>query len=142
MKLHASGEDYLEAVLMLQKQKGMVRSIDLARHMGYSKPSICHAVKILRDGGFLTMDENAYLHLTDVGREIAEKIYERHQLFTKLLIDVGIDPVTAEQEACRMEHTDIRFLKYEQKLAKKEQAQALKAAKQAKKERERLRKSS
>lgn len=104
MKLHVSGEDYLEAVLMLQKQKGMVRSIDLARHMGYSKPSISHAVKILQEGGFLTMDENAYLHLTDVGREIAEKIYERHQLFTKLLIDVGIDPVTAEQEACRMEH--------------------------------------
>lgn len=105
MKLHASGEDYLEAVLMLQKKKGMVRSIDLARHMGYSKPSISHAVKILQEGGFLTMDEDGYLHLTDVGREVAERIYERHQLFTKLLVDVGIDPVIAEKEACQMEHT-------------------------------------
>ena len=66
MKLHASGEDYLEAVLTLQQEKGMVRSIDLARHMGYAKPSISHAVKILQEGGFLFMDENAYLHLTDV----------------------------------------------------------------------------
>lgn len=105
MKLHASGEDYLEAVLMLQQEKGMVRSIDLARHMGYAKPSISHAVKILQEGGFLFMDEDAYLHLTDVGREVAEKIYERHQLFTQLLIEVGIDPVTAEKEACQMEHT-------------------------------------
>ena len=105
MKLHASGEDYLEAVLTLQQEKGMVRSIDLARHMGYAKPSISHAVKILQEGGFLFMDENAYLHLTDVGREVAEKIYERHQLFTQLLIEVGIDPVTAEKEACQMEHT-------------------------------------
>lgn len=104
MSLGKSGEDYLEAVLMLQKEKGMVRSIDLARHMGYSKPSISHAVSILRDGGFLTMDEDGFLHLTDVGREVAEKIYARHLLFTRLLIDVGIDPVTAEQEACRMEH--------------------------------------
>ena len=105
MKLHSSGEDYLEAVLTLQQEKGMVRSIDLARHMGYAKPSISHAVKILQEGGFLFMDENAYLHLTDVGREVAEKIYERHQLFTQLLIEVGIDPVTAEKEACQMEHT-------------------------------------
>lgn len=104
MKIHASGEDYLEAVLMLQKEKGMVRSVDLARHMGYSKPSISHAVSILRDGGFLTMDGDGFLHLTDIGWEVAEKIYARHQLFTRLLIDVGIDPVTAEQEACRMEH--------------------------------------
>ena len=105
MNLHASGEDYLEAVLMLQQKKGMVRSIDLARHMGYAKPSISHAVKILQEGGFLFMDEDAYLHLTDIGREVAEKIYERHQLFTQLLIEVGIDPVTAEKEACQMEHT-------------------------------------
>lgn len=105
MKLHASGEDYLEAVLMLQQEKGMVRSIDLARHMGYAKPSISHAVKILQEGGFLFMDEDSYLHLTDVGREVAERIYERHQLFTQLLIGVGIDPVTAEKEACQMEHT-------------------------------------
>ena len=64
MKIHASGEDYLEAVLILQKKQGMVRSIDLARHMGFSKPSISHAVGVLRDGGFLTMDEDGFLHLT------------------------------------------------------------------------------
>lgn len=105
MKLHASGEDYLEAVLILHKKMGMVRSVDLARHMGYSKPSISHAVGVLRKGGFLTMDTDGFLHLTDIGEKIAEEIYDRHQLFTQMLIDVGIDPVTAEQEACQMEHT-------------------------------------
>ena len=78
MKIHASGEDYLEAVLILQKKQGMVRSIDLARHMGFSKPSISHAVGVLKNGGFLTVDEDGFLHLTAIGREIAEKIYERH----------------------------------------------------------------
>ena len=105
MKIHASGEDYLEAVLMVQKEKGMVRSVDLARHMGYSKPSISHAVGVLRNGGFLMMDKDGFLHLTDVGQEVAEKIYERHQFFTQWLLDAGIDPETAEQDACRMEHT-------------------------------------
>ena len=104
MKLHASGEDYLEAILVLQKKIGMVRSVDLARHMGFSKPSISHAVGILRDGGFLTVDQDGFLHLTDVGHEVAEKIYERHQFFTQWLIGAGIDPETAEQDACRMEH--------------------------------------
>ena len=104
MKLHSSGEDYLEAVLMLQQKHGMVRSIDLARHMGYSKPSISHAVGVLRDGGFLTVDPGGFLLLTDIGREVAEKIYERHHFFTQWLIGAGIDPETAEQDACRMEH--------------------------------------
>lgn len=104
MKLHTSGEDYLEAVLMLQQRHDMVRSIDLARHMGYSKPSISHAVGVLRDGGFLTVDPGGFLLLTDIGREVAEKIYERHQFFTQWLIGAGIDPETAEQDACRMEH--------------------------------------
>ena len=104
MKLHSSGEDYLEAVLMLQQKHGMVHSIDLARHMGYSKPSISHAVGVLRDGGFLTVDPGGFLLLTDIGREVAEKIYERHQFFTQWLIGAGIDPETAEQDACRMEH--------------------------------------
>ena len=104
MKLHAYGEDYLEAVLILQQKHGMVRSIDLARHMGYSKPSISHAVGVLRDGGFLTVDQDGFLHLTGAGLEVAEKIYERHQFFTQWLIGAGIDPETAEQDACRMEH--------------------------------------
>ena len=104
VKLRASGEDYLEAILMLQKKLGMVRSVDVARHMDVSKPSVCHAVATLRDGGFLTMDEDYSLHLTDVGREVAEKIYERHCFFTERLIAAGVDPKTAEADACRIEH--------------------------------------
>lgn len=111
--IHASGEDYLEAVLMLQKKNGMVRSVDLARHMGFSKPSISHAVGVLRDGGFLTVDEDGFLHLTDIGREVAEKIYERHQFFTEQLVAAGVDQETAEQDACRIEHaiSDTSFQK-------------------------------
>ena len=83
MELHASGEDYLESVLILQKQNGMVRSVDLARFTGHSKPSISHAVKVLRKGGFLIMDERKYLHLSKMGQEETEKIYEKHQFFRK-----------------------------------------------------------
>ena len=79
MKLHASGEDYLEAILVLHKKTGMVRSVDVARHLEVTKPSVCHAVATLRDGGFLTMDSDYFLHLTDVGREVAEQIYEKHR---------------------------------------------------------------
>ena len=104
MKLYASGEDYLEAILVLKNKLGMVRSVDVARHMEVTKPSVCHAVAILRDGGFLTMDEDHFLHLTDVGREVAEKIYERHCFFTEQLIAAGVDPKTAEADACRIEH--------------------------------------
>ena len=104
MKLHASGEDYLETILVLQKKLGMVRSVDVARHMEVSKPSVCHAVATLRDGGFLAMDEDHFLHLTDVGCEVAERIYERHCFFTEQLIAAGVDPKTAEADACRIEH--------------------------------------
>ena len=82
----------------------MVRSVDVARHMDVSKPSVCHAVATLRDGGFLTMDEDHFLHLTDVGREVAEKIYERHCFFTEQRIAAGVDTRTAEADACRIEH--------------------------------------
>ena len=104
MKLHASGEDYLEAILVLQKQKGMVRSVDVARHMNVSKPSVCHAVATLKNGGFLTMDDGFFLHLTNIGREVAEQIYEKHRFFTERLIAAGVDPETAEADACRIEH--------------------------------------
>ena len=104
MKLHSAGEDYLEAVLVLQKKIGLVRSVDVARHMGVSKPSVYHAVATLRDGGYLTMDEDHFLHLTDIGREVAEKIYERHCFFSEQLIAAGVDPETAENDACRIEH--------------------------------------
>ena len=103
-KLYASGEDYLEAILLLHKKMGMVRSVDVARHMEVSKPSVCHAVATLRDGGFLTMDEDYFLHLTDAGREVAEQIYEKHRFFTEMLINAGVDPITAERDACRIEH--------------------------------------
>lgn len=104
MSIHASGEDYLEAVLVLRQKKGEVRSIDLARHLGFSKPSVSHAVTILRSGGFLEMDPEGFLSLTEAGYEIAAQIYERHCYFRELLLTSGVDPETAEQEACRMEH--------------------------------------
>ncbi len=104
MKIHASGEDYLEAILILKKKSGMVRSVDLARHMGFSKPSISHAVGVLKDGGFVTVDREGYLHLTETGKEIAVKIYERHCVLTSGLINLGVDPEQAEQDACQMEH--------------------------------------
>ena len=104
-QLHASGEDYLEAILVLKRKKGMVRSVDVARHLDVSKPSVCHAVSTLKEGGFLIMDENSFLFLTDVGREVAEQTYEKHCFFTRQLVAAGVDPQTAEREACRMEHT-------------------------------------
>ena len=105
MKLYTSGEDYLKAIYILQKEKGMVRSIDVAEQMGMSKPSVSHAVKLLREGGFIVMDDDYTLHLTDLGREVAEKLYERHRYFTERLTDAGVDTDTAEAEACKMEHT-------------------------------------
>ena len=99
-----SGEDYLESVLILQKKLGMVRSVDVARYMEVSKPSVCYAVGTLREGGFLTTDEKHYLHLTERGLDVAEKIYERHCFLTKHLISIGVAPATAEADACRIEH--------------------------------------
>lgn len=106
MELHASGEDYLEAVLVLEKKlgTGQVRSIDLARHLEFSKPSVSHAVTLLRRGGFLEMDAEGLLSLTALGREVAEKIYARHRFFARYLMDAGVDPEIADHEACRMEH--------------------------------------
>ena len=118
MKLHASGEDYLEATLVLHKKMGMVRSVDVARHLEVTKPSVCHAVVTLRDGGFLTMDSDYFLHLTDIGREVAEQIYEKHRFFTERLIAAGVDPKTAEADACRIEHviSDESFQKLKKQL--------------------------
>ena len=118
MKLYASGEDYLEAVLVLQRKQGMVRSVDLARHMGFSKPSISHAVGVLKNGGFLIVDDDGFLHLTAIGQEVAEKIYERHRFFMEQLVAAGVDLETAEQEACRIEHaiSDTSFRKLKEKV--------------------------
>ena len=118
MNLHASEEDYLEAILVLHKKAGMVRSVDVARHLDVSKPSVCHAVATLRDGGFLTMDGDYFLHLTDIGREVAEQIYEKHRFFTERLIAAGVAPETAERDACRIEHviSDESFQKLKKQL--------------------------
>ena len=123
MKLHASGEDYLEAILVLHKKMGMVRSVDVARHRDVSKPSVCHAVSTLKDGGFLTIDEDHFLYLTDIGLEVAETIYERHCFFTELLIAAGVDPKTAEADACRMEHviSTESFLRLKEAAAKEQE---------------------
>ncbi len=123
MAIHASGEDYLEAVLVLQKEKGMVRSIDLAQYMDYSKPSISYAVKQLRNGGFLDVDKDGSLHLTDRGQAVAAKIYERHLFFTEQLLAAGVDRAVAEQDACQMEHaiSDDAFQKLKEKVRLSEQ---------------------
>ena len=89
MKLHESGEDYLEAIFVLQQKKGMVRSVDVSQHLGVKKPSVCHAVSILEQGGFLVKDDDHFLHLTEKGREKAEAIYERHCYFKNWLIEAG-----------------------------------------------------
>lgn len=104
MKLYASGENYLEAILILQKEKGMVRSRDVVDHMGYSRASISHAMTNLRNNGLVTMDKDMFLHLTAAGREIAERMYERHCFFKERLVALGVAPRVAEDEACQLEH--------------------------------------
>lgn len=104
MQLHKSGEDYLEAILVLQNQNGYVRSLDIAEYVGVTKPSISNATKLLREGGFITMDDNKMIHLTEIGREVAERIYERHRVLTEYLISIGVNPEIAEQDACKIEH--------------------------------------
>ena len=121
MKLYASEEDYLETILILHREMGMVRSVDVSRHMAVSKPSVCHAVAVLQEGGFLAVDGDHFLHLTEQGRIIAEKIYERHRFFTDRLIEAGVDPKTAETDACRIEHviSDETFRRLKEKYQSK-----------------------
>ena len=104
MTINESVEDYLEAILVLKEKNGMVRSIDVVHHMNYSKPSISRAMSRLRENGYITMDPEGWLGLTDAGREIAERIYERHRLLTQWLTRLGVDPKVAQADACRMEH--------------------------------------
>ena len=127
MKLYASGEDYLVTILILHMKMGMVRSVDVARHLGVSKPSVCHAVAVLQEGGFLAMDEDHFLHLTEVGNEIAGKIYERHCFFTDRLIEAGVDPKTAEADACRIEHviSDETFRRLKEKYQSESESNGL-----------------
>lgn len=104
MEVRASAEDYLEAILLLQRKMGMVRSVDVAQHLEVSKPSVCHAVASLCAKGLLRMDERRFLILTEAGRSVAEITLEKHQFFSAMLIEAGVDPKIAEKEACRIEH--------------------------------------
>lgn len=105
MSIHESGEDYLETILILHKNTGFVRSIDIANELGYSKPSISRAVGILKSDGYITVEPNGQIVLTDSGMAKAEQVYERHLMLRKFLTDIlGVSTENSEQDACRMEH--------------------------------------
>ena len=104
MVLQESGEMYLETILVLSRKSSFVRAIDVGEYMGYSKPSVSRAMSLLKQGGYVAADENGCLTLTDIGRETAEKIYERHTVLTDLLMCLGVDEETAAEDACRIEH--------------------------------------
>ena len=104
MKIHESAEDYLETILMLHTRNGSVRSIDIVREMNFSKPSVSVAMKRLRENGYIEMDADGFISLLPPGEEIAERIYTRHRVLTKVLIQLGVSPETAAQDACKMEH--------------------------------------
>ena len=104
MEIHESGENYLEAILFLQQKNGNVRSIDIANMLEFSKPSVSIAMKNLRKNGYVRVDNHGYITLLPSGQAIAEKILERHHILTDWLIDLGVSPDTAEDDACRIEH--------------------------------------
>ncbi|MCI9626353.1 MAG: metal-dependent transcriptional regulator [Clostridia bacterium] len=104
MKIQESAENYLESILILGQRNGTVRSIDVANELGFSKPSVSIAMKNLRENGYITVDDNGLISLTDKGRDIAETIYERHTLLSNWLVRLGVDEKTAVADACRMEH--------------------------------------
>ena len=104
MSLHQSGEDYLEAILVLQQEKGLVHSIDVAQHLNYSKPSVSRAVSLLKAEGYVTMAKDGRLELTEAGVSVAQNIYERHRFLTSLLTHLGVSEETAEEDACKIEH--------------------------------------
>ena len=104
MKIQESAENYLEAIHVLMQKNGQVHSIDVAHYTGFSKPSISRAVGLLRDNGYVSIDQNGLLSLTEAGLKIAETIYERHTVLTDLLIKLGVSPETASEDACRIEH--------------------------------------
>lgn len=104
MALAESGEMYLESIYVLSKKNPSVRSIDVCDYMGYSKPSVSRAVKILREGGYVTVDTNGVLRLTEEGERIALSMYERHTLLTGFLVALGVDEATAARDACKIEH--------------------------------------
>ena len=103
MAIQESGEMYLETILVLSKKGGFVRSIDISEHMGYSKPSVSRAMSVLKRDGYITMDDDSHICLTETGKAIAEKIYSRHQILTKMLLSLGVSAETAAADACKME---------------------------------------
>ena len=104
MNIHESAENYLEAILKLQEEHGMVRSIDIVRELGLSKPSVSVAMRNLRENGYIQMDDDGYITLLPPGEEIARRIYERHKLLTQIFIQLGVSPETAAADACKIEH--------------------------------------
>ncbi len=112
MNIHESAEDYLERILMLRLKNGLVRSIDIVRDMDYSKPSVSVAMKRLRESGYIEMDVDGYITLLPAGEAIAARIYERHQLLTRFLVQLGVSPENAAADACKIEH-DISDESYE-----------------------------
>lgn len=111
MRIQESGEMYLETILRLSKNKPAVRAIDVGEEMGYSKPSVSRALGLLKNGGYITVDKDGHISLTDEGRSVAEKIYERHTLLSSFLVALGVDAETASEDACRLEHaiSDVSF---------------------------------
>lgn len=104
MAIHKSGEDYLEAILMIQKEKGNCRSIDVARQLHVSKPSVSVAMGILRDDGMITTDQDGFLRFTEAGRALAEDVYARHCLLTEFFLFIGVSEPIAKEDACKIEH--------------------------------------
>lgn len=104
MQILRASEDYLETMLMLQREHGYVRSIDVAEHLGVTKPSVTYATKRLRENGYITMDRDGHITLTDSGMAIATNMLTRHETLTRFLIKLGISPETAETDACKIEH--------------------------------------
>ena len=104
MALQESGEMYLETILVLSREKGQVRSVDISEHMGYSKPSVSRAVGLLKSDGFITVEKDGYIHLTEKGLTLAEKILDRHTILTQMLIKLGVPREIASNDACRIEH--------------------------------------
>ena len=104
MEVHEAAEMYLETILVLKNRLGLVRSIDVANEMGYCKPTISIAMKKFRQEGLVTVDESGFINLTEAGRDIAERIYERHQVLTHILVSLGVSQDHAEEDACKIEH--------------------------------------
>lgn len=104
MHLQESGEMYLESIYVLSKQQPAVRSIDVVEYMGYSKPSVSRAMGLLKNGGYIAVDAGGFITLTDAGREVAQRIYERHTVLTELLVRLGVEQEIASEDACKIEH--------------------------------------